>query len=177
MTGIERRSANQDRRLVLRGGRRTDDRPGRFPLVLVAESYDGARIPCVKYLDRFGFLVEEAADGAEALAKIRLCRPHVVITESELPNASVSRIVEELHALGLLGRVPLLVTTTDPEPFVGHAEGIALVALLSKPFPLSTMLEEIRRLLHLHPPVSPATSADAGSLSAVLPPGTVVDSI
>src|SRR5437868_1168147 len=93
MTSHERRYQGPDRRRVSRGGRRATDAPGRFPNVLVAESYEGARIPCVKYLDRFGFRVDEAADGHEALAKIAATPTHVILMESGLPNGPVARIV------------------------------------------------------------------------------------
>ena len=64
---------HMDRRLPStspRGGRRATDRPGRHPQILIADSYDGARIPFVKYLDRLGFEVLEAGDGHKAMAHI-----------------------------------------------------------------------------------------------------------
>ena len=58
MTTDRRRQEFSDRRAVPRGGRRPYDRPGRFPNLLVADSYEGARIPCARYLDHFGFKVD-----------------------------------------------------------------------------------------------------------------------
>ena len=59
---IERqRGARPDRRRVPRGGRRTTDRTGLHPTILVADSYEGARRPCARYLDRFHFQVVEAS--------------------------------------------------------------------------------------------------------------------
>jgi len=135
-----------DRRRVPRGGRRATDTPGRFPNVLVAESYEGARIPCVKYLDRFGFRVDEAADGHEALAKIAATPTHVILVESGLPNGPLSRIVHHVRHELAFTSVPVIVMASD----VDAAESIRaepLVAVLAKPFSLSTMIEEVRRLL------------------------------
>ena len=121
-----------------RGGRRPTDIPGRYPPVLVADSDASARRPCVRYLNLFGFQVEEAADGEEALAAVRAYRPHIVVIEARLPRGAelTPRLATEFH-------VPFIVTITDdaapipPEAF----------AVLLKPFPLTTMLEEVRKVL------------------------------
>jgi DNA-binding NtrC family response regulator len=175
MSSSERRGDKPDRRLVPRGGRRADDQPGRFPHVLVAESYDGARIPCVKYLDRCGFYVHEAADGCEALAKIEAARPHVVLTESALPNAPLARIVETMRRCDLVGKIALLVMTSELEPAFKPLDAGPLITILSKPFSLSGMLQEIRRLLQQQPPVALSISSATQGLGAVLVPGTVAD--
>ena len=53
-----------DRRRVSRGGRRAFDRAGAYPPVLVADSYDGVRTSCSRYLDRFNFQVLQATTDA-----------------------------------------------------------------------------------------------------------------
>src|SRR5438128_12157371 len=95
MTITDRRTGS-DRRRAARGGRRASDQPGRFPNVLVADSYDAARIPCVKYLDRLGFCVVEAVTGREVLAKIDEALPHVILVESGLPSGPLAEIVAHL---------------------------------------------------------------------------------
>jgi two-component system response regulator MprA len=139
MTSNERRMMPvPDRRLVPRGGRRPTDIPGRYPPVLVVDSDASARRPCVRYLNLFGFQVEEAADGEEALAAVRTYRPHIVVTEARLPRGGelTPRLATEFN-------VPFIVTITDetapipPEAF----------AVLLKPFPLGTLLEEVRKVL------------------------------
>src|SRR6266480_2418028 len=57
MLSSEHQRSLSDRRRVPRGGRRPTDRPGKYPPVLVAESYDGVRMSCARYLDRFHFHV------------------------------------------------------------------------------------------------------------------------
>src|SRR5688572_11760959 len=78
MTLMERRTGG-DRRRTPRGGRRATDRPGRHPQILIADSYDGARIPWVKYLDRLGFEVLEARNGHKAMAHIDAQRADVIV--------------------------------------------------------------------------------------------------
>ena len=89
MSTPERRQPQAvDRRRVPRGGRRTDDQPGRHPNLLVADGYLGARTPCVRYLDRFGFAVDEAGDANEALAIIDAKAPNLILL-AEIGRAHV----------------------------------------------------------------------------------------
>ncbi|SRR6266508_4848849 len=143
-----------DRRRVPRGGRRAGDRPGRFPHLLVADSYDGARVPCVRYLERFGFQVDEAVDAQEVLAKIDAKPPHLILIEKGLPNTPVSQLVRGLREQPHTKSIPVIIMTSDLGSTRREAEA-PLVGLLEKPFALSTMLQEIRRLLREHPPVPP----------------------
>jgi two-component system, OmpR family, copper resistance phosphate regulon response regulator CusR len=140
-----RRSAVNDRRRIPRGGRRATDQPGRHPHVLVADSYDGARIPFVKYLDRMGFGVIEAGNGQGALAHIDAQTADVIVIENGLPDAPVAWIVDRLR--GASQAVPLIVMTSDLDVVEERVAGLPLVAVLEKPFSLTTMLAEIRRLL------------------------------
>lgn len=164
MTSTERRSRRgPDRRRFPRGGRREGDQPGRFPHLLIADSYDGVRVPCVKYLTKFGFQVEEAADGDEVLAKVDAAPPHMILVESGLPNAPVSQIVRHLRERPDTRSIPIIVMSTGRE--AGGDEDATYVGRLDKPFALSAMLQEIRRVLREHPPVvsEGSTSNDAGA--------------
>jgi len=146
MTMPDRRHASPDRRRFARGGRRATDRAGRHPQVLVADSYDGARIPCVKYLNRMGFGVLEAGNGLSALEHIDASAAHVIVIENGLPDASVSQIVHRLRGTGQA--VPLIVMTSHLDVVEDTTvAGLSLVAVLEKPFSLTTMLREIQRLL------------------------------
>src|SRR5574342_1053855 len=145
MPKSDRRIHCPDRRRLPRGGRRATDRPGRHPHVLVADSYDGARIPCVKYLDRMGFGVLEAGNGRRALAYIDARDAQVIVAENGLPDAPVSEIADRLRAASQ--GVPLIVMTSDLDVIEDTVAGLPFVAVLEKPFSLTTMLEEIRRLL------------------------------
>jgi DNA-binding response OmpR family regulator len=154
MAFTERRSdSGAGRRRVSRGGRREGDRPARFPHLLVADSYAGVRIPCVRYLTQYGFQVEDAADGQDVLAKIQTAPPHMILVESGLPNAPVATIVRQLREQPDTRMIPIIVMTSDLEWGAEGVADVALVGVLVKPFGLSTMLQEIRRLLREQPPV------------------------
>ena len=117
--------------------------------MLVADSYDGARIPCVKYLGRLGFGVLEAGGGHQALAHINAMTADVVLLESGLPNASVEHVVRRLSERPTA--VPLIVMAGALDALEDTVARMPLVAVLEKPFSLTTMLEEIRRLIRAQP--------------------------
>lgn len=148
MTIEERRGS--DRRRAARGGRRASDLPGQYPPVLVADSDDGVRRVCVRYLHQFGFQVAEARTGGEAAAALDASRPQVAITELDLASTSRfrARLPKDLH-------IPVIVMTTDEAaPVPPDAAGV-----LIKPFALATLLHEVRRVLTLTPQT--AESGDA----------------
>jgi DNA-binding response OmpR family regulator len=131
-----RRQAS-DRRLMPRGGRRAIDEAGRYPPVLIADSDEGARRPCVRYLHQFGFQVEEASTGAAAMSIVERSRPQVAIAEVTLPRDGGFR--ERVRDLG----IPCIMTATDD---FGPTPPDAAAVLL-KPFHLASLLLEVRRVL------------------------------
>jgi DNA-binding response OmpR family regulator len=154
MTPIERRRPQGDRRAVPRGGRRSYDRPGRFPHLLVADSYDGARIPCARYLDHFGFQVDQVANGRDAISLIKVSLPHLILAEFSLPSVSVVGLCEWLDREPRARPVPVIVMISDFEPDRRDQLSQRAAAVLIKPFPLSAMLQEVRRVLRTSPPLA-----------------------
>ena len=143
MTHPERRGA-PDRRRVPRGGRRPYDRTGRHPSVLVADSYEGARRPCVRYLDRFNFDVVEAANGEDALKQIISGPPSVILTEWTLPTMPAERLCQWLAQGWRTKEIPVIIVAAD---FDVRREMPSVAAILVKPFSLDAMLTQVRRVL------------------------------
>jgi DNA-binding response OmpR family regulator len=139
MPTSERRLAGaSDRRRVPRGGRRPTDRAGQYPTVLIADSDAFARKPLVGYLKHFGFQVEEASNGDEATAAIDRSQPSVIVAEITLPATFGLRTLFTHDRC-----IPVIVTSTDAAiPVSPRASG-----LLIKPFPLATLLSEVRLVL------------------------------
>src|SRR3954465_12493565 len=119
------RRVDQDRRRGGGGAPRATDRPGRYPPVLVADSYEGARRPCARYLDRLNFEVIEAADGDEALARIVATPPHVILAEWFLPAMPAPRFAQWLGQSWRTREIPLIALASTVEP--GAPSGIAAV--------------------------------------------------
>lgn len=140
---MERR-IDSDRRRVPRGGRRETDRPGHYPPVLVAESYDGVREACVRYLRRFHFDVAEAADGEQALASIVAAPPRLILTEWNLPSMPAGKLSQWIGQRRPDADIPVIVLANLSE---GEELPPRVAGVLRKPFSLREMLTEIRRVL------------------------------
>jgi two-component system phosphate regulon response regulator PhoB len=139
-----------DRRFVPRGGRRTGDRAGKYPPVLIAESYDGVRSSCARYLDRFNFQVMEARDGESAIARIAADPPRLILAELNLPAMPAWRLAQWLAQSWRTRQIPVIVLAGDPGGFGGsQGPDVRTVGsgVLLKPFTLRAMLEEIRRVI------------------------------
>lgn len=143
MVIVERR-AQADRRRVPRGGRRAHDRVGAHPTILVADAYEGVRIPAVRYLQRFHFEVVEASDGEEALQKIVATPPQVILADWSLPSMPARRLCQWLEQSWRTRAMPVIVMVADYEP--GEAMP-AVAGILVKPFALGVMIDEIRRVI------------------------------
>jgi DNA-binding NtrC family response regulator len=141
LTSNDRRfNASHDRRRVPRGGRREYDRPGRHPTVLVADSYEDARSPIVRYLDRFGFDVVEASNADEAAGVVGRRRPKAVL--SGLRGSEASRFFAILSDPVDAPRILIVMLSGNDETVPIRAS-----AVLTKPFSLRPMLDELRQAL------------------------------
>src|SRR2546423_460883 len=97
-----------DRRQHARGGRRATDRPGRYPNLLIADSYAASRMACARYLNHFGFQVDEACDGLEAIARLQAAPPHAILIEDALPSVPAIGVSEWLAQQAHVGPIPFI---------------------------------------------------------------------
>ena len=134
-----------DRRHASRGGRRTTDLPGRHPRIVVADSYEAAQRPCIRYLDHFNFDAAPATDAQAAIEAIRTQSPAVILMDSHLKDPpSRRRLGTESQSQGI--PLILLVDSQNEARDPGMAE-VRTAAVLVKPFPLAVMIETIRGVL------------------------------
>lgn len=68
------------------------------PLILIAEDEGALSGVLHSKLARHGFVVETAADGVEALAKMRLVKPSLVLLDLIMPNKNGFQVLEEAKA-------------------------------------------------------------------------------
>lgn len=120
-----------------RGGRRPYDLPGKHPPVLVADTDESVRRAFVRYLDHFGFQVAQVARIDDGLGADDGLHPDLIV--AELTSAAAARLASSPPA-------PTIVTVTDDL----HTAPRYASAMLVKPFPLPTLLDEMRRVLREH---------------------------
>ena len=98
------------------------------------------------WLQRHGYEVAEAHDGAEALRMCRARVPDLLVTDVNMPYLSGFELVRTIRADGLDVRgVVVLTNRCDQIEILEELEGLD-VNLLAKPFSPSKLLELIRSL-------------------------------
>lgn len=137
--------------------------PGPARRVLVVED-DPALSVLLRYnLEQRGYAVEDAGDGAQALALLRRAPPDAVVLDWMLPGLSGVEICRAMRRHPRLRAVPVLMLTARA------ADEDAVQALdagaddhLAKPFSIETLAARLRALLRRGPAPDPEAMAHAG---------------
>ncbi len=102
-------------------------------------------------LSKLGFQVEKAADGEEALEKIRACTPDLIILDNMMPKLSgweVTRMLKHEEAWSAYRDVPIIMFSAMNEVkdrIEGFEQGVD--DYITKPFNFSEVLARIRAVL------------------------------
>jgi CheY-like chemotaxis protein len=126
--------------------------------ILVVDDEPAVRRFTARVLSEEGYLVEEAADGAEALGRVRYGEPAVdaVVSDVVMPRLNGVELLRELAALR-----PALPIILMSGYATEHLDGIGIAApcgILSKPFRGERLIEEVRRCLTDADPLAFSTS-------------------
>lgn len=87
------------------------------PRALVVDDSLSVRRVATRNLQALGLEVDEAADGEQALGKLRQRPYRLILTDLEMPRMDGFALLAELGRTGTLGTIPVVVTSTlaDPE--------------------------------------------------------------
>jgi two-component system response regulator RegX3 len=119
------------------------------PTILVVDDEQSYRDALSVALEREGFIVETAADGAEAIMRFETSRPALVLLDVMLPQMSGVDVCRELRTRS---QVPIIMVTAR------NAEIDAVVGLevgaddyVTKPFRLRELVARVRAALRRAP--------------------------
>ncbi|MDX9707058.1 MAG: response regulator [Azospira sp.] len=116
--------------------------------ILIADDEQNIVISVEFLMKREGYAVAVAADGDEALAKIRADRPALVLLDVMMPKKNGFEICQEVRADPALADVRILMLTArgrDTEVAKGLALGAD--AYMTKPFSTRDLVEKVRELV------------------------------
>jgi len=100
--------------------------------VLVVDDYAHEREAVAELLRLWGYEVETAEDGLEALEKIFASSPDLVLSESSLPLMSGIELLQELKRQSRMTPVIVLTSELDPSE-QSKALALGAVAVFEKP--------------------------------------------
>jgi CheY-like chemotaxis protein len=114
--------------------------------VLIVDDSDEVRDVWHDWLTIWGFDVDEAENGAEAVRKVNACRPDLVLMDWTMPVLDGLHATEQLKADAATAMVPVLALSADTfAPTPQEALGAGCASFLGKPVTPESLLNEIRR--------------------------------
>jgi two-component system cell cycle sensor histidine kinase/response regulator CckA len=119
-------------------------RASEAPSILVVDDEGAVRRFAMRVLEREGYSVAEASDGAEAFELIRQGRTFdAVVSDIVMPRMNG---VELLQALSTANpNIPVILMSGYATAALAELGIAAPCAILAKPFPAERLLEEVRR--------------------------------
>lgn len=102
---------------------------------------------CAMLLESFDFEVSVAFSGTEALSKIKLLQPDLLISDCCMPGLTGMQLCEKVKHAPASARLPILLMSGSMQCDVaknGHYD-----AFIKKPFSVESLLMNIRKLLDM----------------------------
>ena len=115
------------------------------PSVLIVEDDDATRQALHRDLTARGFRVEDARDGAEALARWEARRPDVLLVDLGLPDMDGTRIIRRVR--GEAATPVIVISARDAEPTKVEALELGADDYVTKPFGTAELLARLRAVL------------------------------
>jgi two-component system, cell cycle response regulator DivK len=116
--------------------------------VLIVEDYRLARAMYRATLEYAGFEVVEAADGVEALLRVRDTVPDLILMDLSMPLMDGWELTRHLKSDGRTAGIPIVVLSgRTRDDLAEKAKRAGCAALLSKPCLPSDLVKEVRHCL------------------------------
>ena len=114
--------------------------------ILVVDDDDAVREAIAETLEYGGYSVESAADGLQALAKVKAALPDAIVLDLMMPVMDGWAFLERCRKEDLCSDTPILLTSAVRQ-LEETARELRVQACLSKPFDLDELLLVVGRLL------------------------------
>jgi two-component system, OmpR family, response regulator MprA len=112
-------------------------------VILVVEDDVAIRATLTEFLSGEGYLVDEAADGVEGLARIEARRPHLIVLDLHMPVMGGRPFLERLRGAEATRDIPVVLMTAAS---LGREPLGRVDAVLAKPFQLDDLVAAVERL-------------------------------
>jgi len=138
-----------------------------LPMVLLIDRDEDSRSMYAQYVKAANWIVEEAEDGREALAKALALRPDVIVTELQLPGIDGFELCTLLRRDFATRAIPIVVVTGDAyKRDLELARRAGATSILVKPCDPEAMFAETVRVLEESRDPRPLVPAEPGPTPA-----------
>ena len=116
--------------------------------IMVIDDDSNLRLALKYRFEREEYIVQTAADGFEALEKVRAERPDLIILDLAMPKMNglefLSRLRDEFQALD----IPVVVlTAVGLDGYRGQGDGLRIADLIMKPFDARRLIASVEEAL------------------------------
>lgn len=114
--------------------------------ILLVEDAAEVRMLVRFVLEDSGFVLDEAADGRSGLAAARGL-PDLVLLDVQLPDLDGAAVLRALRDDEVTAVLPIAFLTAEPPSSDAALLGLGAIAVLRKPFNLTTLPDELAALM------------------------------
>lgn len=114
--------------------------------ILVVDDLEDNILLLTTMLEDEGYHVEPATSGKEALAKIRMSAPSLVLLDVMMPDMNGFQVIEEIRKNPQLAKLPVILLTAYAE--VDFVKGLTVGAngFFRKPIDTDALLDQVEAL-------------------------------
>jgi len=112
--------------------------------ILLVEDNPRVRTPLVDLLQAWGYEVESADDGLEALGKAAQFHPDIVVSDLRMPRLSGAQLIRELR---IRNHRLKFILYSGQRPDEQDLKGLEGICFLQKPFDPARLREQIEKCL------------------------------
>ena len=116
--------------------------------ILIADDKDSSRELIRVVLERSGYVVHEAADGVQALARARDTHPDLILLDLQMPQLDGFGVLRELQQDGTFNGTPIVALTAYAmQGDRDRALGAGFTSYVTKPVNLIELRRHVAELL------------------------------
>src|SRR5688572_29526608 len=101
--------------------------------ILIVEDYPDTRLMMKYLLQRFGYDVVEAADGQEAVDKVQLAQPDLILMDISLPVMDGLTATQIIRKFDGFSKIPIIAVTAYGKSYYKQAIEAGCDDLINKP--------------------------------------------
>lgn len=123
-------------------------------LIMIVDDSKVGRIKTNRFLVNNQFQSQMAEDGCDALEKIKVRMPDVVITDVEMPNMDGFELTKHIRDNPLTAHIPVIIISGNSDGYEAKAKEVGADLILGKPYSETQMIEQIHEFLRIGRPAS-----------------------
>lgn len=120
--------------------------------LLVVDDFDDNLFLITLFFESENYQVESATSGQEALEKLEISRPDIVLMDVRLPDVSGLELTKQIRQKPKLINLPIILVTGDADIQLEDVLKIGATNLFHKPLDLTALLEQVKTICS---PISP----------------------